>query len=191
MRQGLCLATGCHLYDAASGDYNSPYVRHFFPDKKMVLLTLAHREQGLIFSAGNPHKISGLHDIARQGLRFSNRNRGSGTRLWLDEQLNRMGISPDQVSGYSNEAKTHTEVAVAIQEGRAEMGLGIRAAALSHSLGFIPLFQERYDLVISQEQYIQKHLSPMFDAFYSGEFRHKVENLGGYDVTHLGDQKIL
>ena len=191
LRQGLCLAAGCHLYDAASGDYNSPYVRHFFPDKKMVLLTLAHREQGLIVSPGNPHKVLGLQDIVRQGLRFINRNRGSGTRLWLDEQLNRLGISAEQVCGYSDEAKTHTCVAVAIQEGRADLGLGIRAAALSHHLGFIPLFQERYDLVIPQEQFIQKQLSPMFDAFYSGEFRHQVESLGGYDVTHLGDQIIL
>jgi putative molybdopterin biosynthesis protein len=191
LRQGLCLAAGCHLYDADSGDYNAPYVRHFFPDKKMVLLTLAHREQGLIFSSGNPHQVSGLADITRLGLRFINRNRGSGTRLWLDEQLSRMEISPDQVPGYVNEANTHTSVAVAIQEGRADLGLGIRAAALSHQLGFIPLFQERYDLVIPQEQFIQQHLSPMFDAFYSAEFRHKVENLGGYDVTHLGDQIIL
>jgi putative molybdopterin biosynthesis protein len=191
LRQGLCLATGCHLYDTASGDYNAPFVRHFFPDKKMILLTLAHREQGLIVSQGNPHQVEVLQDITRPNLRFINRNRGSGTRLWLDEQLNRMGISPDQVSGYTNEALTHTSVAVAIQEDRADLGLGIRAAALSHHLGFIPLFQERYDLVIPQEQFIQKHLSPMFDAFYSGEFRHKVESLGGYDVTHLGDQIIL
>jgi len=191
LRQGLCLAAGCHLYDAASGDYNSPYVRHFFPDKKMVLLTLAHREQGLIVSPSNPHKVLGLQDLARQDLRFINRNRGSGTRLWLDEQLKRMGISAEQVSGYSDEAKTHTSVAVAVQEGRADLGLGIHAAALSHHLGFIPLFQERYDLIIPQEQFIQKQLSPMFDAFYSSEFRHQVESLGGYDVTHLGDQKIL
>ena len=191
LRQGFCLAAGCHLYDAASGDYNSPYVRHFFPDKKMVLLTLAHREQGLIVSPSNPHKVLGLEDIARQDLRFINRNRGSGTRLWLDEQLKRMGISAEQVSGYSDEAKTHTSVAVTIQEGRADLGLGIHAAALSHHLGFIPLFQERYDLVIPQEQFIQKQLSPMFDAFYSGEFRHQVESLGGYDVTHLGDQIII
>lgn len=191
LRQGLCHAAGCHLYDTTSGDYNSPYVRHFFPDKKMVLLTLAHREQGLIVSAGNPYKIQGLEDLTRQDLRFINRNYGSGTRLWLDEQLSRMMISPEQVPGYTDVVNTHTAVAVAIQEGRAQVGLGIRAAATSHHLGFIPLFQERYDLVIPQEHLEQKQLSPMFDVFYSGDFRHQVENLGGYDVSHLGDQIIL
>ncbi len=191
LRQGLCLAAGCHLYDSASGDYNSPYVSHFFPDKKMVLLTLAHREQGLIINAGNPHSVQGLEDLTRQDIRFVNRNRGSGTRLWLDQQLNCLGIQPTQVPGYEDEATTHTDVAESIRNGHAQVGLGIRAAAASLQLGFIPLFRERYDLVISQEQLGLPQFSPMFDTFYSGEFRHRVESLDGYDVTHLGDQIIL
>ena len=142
-------------------------------------------------SPGNPLKISGLEDLTRQDLRFINRNRGSGTRLWLDEKLSRIGVSPEHVPGYSDEVYTHTAVAVAIHQGQAQIGLGIRAAAASHHLGFIPLFQERYDLVIPQEHLTQKQLAPMFDAFYSGEFRHQVEGLGGYDVSHLGDQIIL
>lgn len=191
LRQGLCLATGCHLYDSSSGDYNSSYVRHFFPDKKMVMLTLAHREQGLIIPAGNPKAIHGLEDLTRQDLRFINRNQGSGTRLWLDEQLNRLGIASEQVRGYADEAKTHTEVAIAVLESRAQFGLGIHAAAASLQLGFIPLFHERYDLVLPQEQLGMKQYSPMFDIFFSGDFRHRVECLDGYDVSHLGDQIIL
>ena len=191
LRQGLCLAAGSHLFDTPSGDYNTPYVRHLFPDKKMVLLTLAHREQGLIISPGNPLKIHDLPDITRQDVRFINRNPGSGTRLWLDARLAELEILPEQVLGYSDEATTHTAVAVAIQTGRAQLGLGIRAAAYSHQLGFIPLFHERYDLVIPHELLSQQKLSPLFDAFYSGDFRHQVENLGGYDVSHLGDQIIL
>lgn len=191
LRQGLCLAAGSHLFDMPSGDYNTPFVRHIFPDKKMALLTLAHREQGLIVSPGNPLNIQGLDDITRQDLRFINRNSGSGTRLWLDIQLNKLGIHPEQVRGYTDEATTHTAVAVAIQAGRAQLGLGIHAAASSYQLGFIPLFHERYDLVIPHELLSQKQLSPIFDVFYSGDFRHRVENLGGYDVSHLGHQIIL
>src|SRR4030067_260249 len=129
LREGLCNATGCHLYDSGNGDYNTPYVRHFFPDQKMVLLTLAHREQGLIVQPGNPKNIRGLQDLARQDLRFINRNRGSGTRLWLDEQLSRMGISPEAVPGYTDEVSTHTAVAAAVEDGHADIGLGIQAAA--------------------------------------------------------------
>ncbi len=190
LRQGMCNATGCHLYDSLSGDFNSPFVRHFFPDRKMVLLTLAHREQGLMLPAGNPDQVRGLQDLTR-GLRFINRNPGSGTRLWLDGQLDRLEIAPQQVKGYTDEVRTHTEVALAVYRGLARMGLGIQAAAASFQLDFIPLFQERYDLVMDKEQMSDQQLSPLFDTFFSGDFRHRVESLAGYDVTHLGDQITL
>jgi len=154
------------------------------------MLTLAHREQGLIVPAGNPQGVRGLDDLSRP-LRFINRNRGSGTRLWLDDQLKHLGISPDQVSGYSDEVFTHTEVAAAIQQGRAQLGLGIHAAASTHGLDFIPLFHERYDIVMPQELFSDKRFSPLFDKFFSRGFRHAVSTLSGYDVSHLGDQIIL
>jgi molybdate-binding protein len=190
LRQGMCNATGCHLYDNLSGEFNTPFVHHFFPDQTMVLLTLAHRAQGLIVPAGNPHNVRGLDDIAGN-LRFINRNRGSGTRLWLDDQLKRLNISSSQVTGYDDEADTHTEVALAIQQGRAQVGLGIQAAAISHHLGFIPLFQERYDVVMPKECLTDKQFIPILDTFYSGNFRSQVNSLGGYDISHLGDQILL
>lgn len=190
LRQGMCDATGCHLYDAGTGDFNSPFVRHFFPDRKMVLLTLAYREQGLMLPPGNPDHVHNLEDLAR-GLRLINRNPGSGTRLWLDSQLSRLGISTDQVAGYVDEARTHTEVAQAIHRGLAQIGVGIQAASTAYQLDFIPLFHERYDLVMAGDQFSNPQLSPLFDTFFSGEFRHHVESLAGYDVTHLGDRIVL
>lgn len=190
LRQGMCNATGCHLYDGESHDFNVSYVRHFFPDHTMVLLTLAYREQGLMVPPGNPDRVRGLEDLTR-GLRFINRNRGSGTRLWLDGQLNHLGIPSEQIPGYHDEASTHTAVAVAVQQGRAQIGLGIQAAAVAHHLDFIPLFQERYDVVIPHESLDDRQLTPMFDVFYSGEFRRQVQSLSGYDVSHIGDRLIL
>jgi molybdate-binding protein len=190
LRQGMCNATGCHLYDSGSGDYNSSYVRHFFPDQSMVLLTLAYREQGLIVQAGNPHQVRGLDDLMKN-LRFINRNRGSGTRVWLDEQLNHLCINPSQINGYTNEAHTHTEVAEAIQHERAQVGLGLRAAAVSRNLDFIPLFQERYDLVLPKETLVDQQFLPLFEMLYSGKFLHAVNNLAGYDFSHLGEQIIV
>ena len=190
LRQGMCSVAGCHLYDSSAREFNSPFVRHFFPDKKMVLLTLANREQGLMVAPGNPQHVHGLEDLAKN-IRFINRNRGSGTRVWLDDQLTRLGISPEQVLGYDQEAHTHTEVALAVHQGQAQVGLGIQAAAAFYHLDFIPLFQERFDLVITKEQFSDRRLSPLFDTLYSGEFRRGVQNLAGYDVTHLGEQIIL
>jgi putative molybdopterin biosynthesis protein len=190
LRQGMCSIAGCHLYDSGTGDFNSPFVRHFFPDRKMVLLTLANREQGLMVAPANPEHVHGLEDLARN-LRFINRNHGSGTRVWLDGQLDRLGISPEQVLGYADEVHTHTEVAHAINQGRAQVGLGIQAAAVSFNLDFIPLFQERFDLVMAIEQISDRRFSTLFDTLYSGEFRRNVQNLAGYDVTHLGEQIVL
>ncbi len=190
LRQGMCNATGCHLYDADSGDFNAPFVRHFFPDMKMTLLTLAYREQGLIIETGNPHHIQGLEDLTRN-IQFINRNKGSGTRLWLDGQLERLGIPVEKVLGYTHEAFTHTQVALAVASGQAQVGLGIHAAATRQHLDFIPLFSERYDLVLPHEQIIDRQLAPLFDTFYSSEFRRAVSNLSGYDTIHLGDQIIL
>jgi putative molybdopterin biosynthesis protein len=93
LRQGLCQISGAHLLDK-SGEYNAPFVRHLFPDRVMDLVTLAYRTQGLMLAPGNPQGIRNAADLARASLRFINRNPGSGTRLWLDKELGRLGIYP-------------------------------------------------------------------------------------------------
>jgi putative molybdopterin biosynthesis protein len=188
LRQGLAQMTGCHLLDAESGEYNLPYVRHLFPDREITLITLVHREQGLLVAPGNPCQIRQLEDLTRPGVRIINRNRGSGTRLWLDHELHRLSIPTQALPGYEREARTHTAVAEAISGGRAEAGLGVEAAARKYDLDFIPLFQERFDLVMPREQVSDQHLRPLFDVLSSLRFRRAVEALGGYQTEHTGDQ---
>jgi putative molybdopterin biosynthesis protein len=190
LRQGTAQIAGCHLLDTTSGEYNLPYVRHFFPDRPVVLVTLAHREQGLLVLAGNPHHIRGVEDLTREDLTLINRNPGSGTRLWLDKQLDRSGISYQQVRGYIQETRTHTGVAQAIAQGWADVGLGIQAAARAFGLDFIPLFQERYDLVIPREQVESQRLQPLLNQMQSAEFRRVMDGLGGYDTAHTGEKLI-
>ncbi len=91
LAQGEADLAGCHLWDQASDSYNAVFVQHLLPGRPVALLTLAHRRLGLITPAGNPQAIAGLADLARAGLRFINRQRGSGTRVWLDAQLQRGG----------------------------------------------------------------------------------------------------
>jgi putative molybdopterin biosynthesis protein len=191
LRQGIAQIAGCHLLDPESGEYNLPYVRHIFPDREMSLITLAHRQQGLIVQPGNPRRIHGLQDLAQPGLVLVNRNRGSGTRLWLDRQLQQLSIPPQSIQGYNREVRTHTAVAEAIVQGRADAGLGLQAAARQHKLDFVPLFQERFDLVLPQEQLETQRLKPMLDFLQSAELRKIVQGLGGYDTQHTGDQLPL
>ena len=121
LRQGVCHLSGIHLLDE-SGEYNRPYARHFFADREVELVTLAHRAQGLMLAPGNPRSIRRLQDLARPGIRFVNRNSGSGTRLWLEHALQREGIDAQSIPGYALQVSTHTEAASLIHRGRADAG---------------------------------------------------------------------
>ncbi len=184
LRQGLCVISGCHLLDA-SGEYNLPFVRHLFPDRPMQLVTLAHREQGLMFLPGNPKQIRSLGDLARPGMVFVNRQKGSGTRLWLDGELRRLGVPTDRIKGYDREVRLHTECARFVLTGEADAAIGLHAAASQAGLDFISLFHERYDLVFPREQ--AGLLLPLLDALQTSAFRRGVEGLSGYDTAHTGE----
>ncbi len=185
LRQGLCQFSGAHLLDE-NGEYNTPYVRRLFPDRDMEVMTLAHRTQGLMVAPGNPKGVRVASDLARAGLRFINRNPGSGTRLWLDAELARLGIPIERVNGYSHTANTHNDTACAVAEGRADVGLGLQAAAQKYGLDFIPLFDERYDLVFPRE--LSGQLSVLLDYIYSARFRRDMARFHGYECTHTGEQ---
>ncbi|MGD8402740.1 MAG: substrate-binding domain-containing protein [Anaerolineales bacterium] len=188
LRQGLCQISGAHLLDK-SGEYNAPFVRHLFPDRLMDLVTLAYRTQGLIVAGGNPKGVRGVADLTQTGLRFINRNPGSGTRLWLDAELERLGIPPESIDGYESVVNTHTECARAIASNQADAALGLQASALQYNLDFIPLFEERYDLVLPREQ--EDALAPLLDYIQTNTFRQTISMLTGYTTTHSGEQIAL
>ena len=188
LRQGLCQISGAHLLDK-SGEYNAPFVRHLFPDRTMDLVTLAYRTQGLMLAPGNPKGVRSASDLTQTGLRFINRNPGSGTRLWLDRELERLGIPSEQIDGYEHVVNTHTECARAIAEGQADAALGLQASARQYNLDFIPLFEERYDLVLPREQ--EGALSPLLEHIQTAAFRRDLNTLTGYNTAHSGEQIVL
>ncbi len=120
------------------------------------------------------------------GVRFVNRNPGSGTRLWLDANLHSSKIAAEKIDGYEKVVKTHTEAAALIQTGKADAAIGLQAAAHQHGLDFIPLFEERYDLVLPREQ--EKSLSPLLDYIQTSGFRKSLISLPGYNSAHSGEQ---
>jgi molybdate-binding protein len=185
LRQNLCNLSGAHLLDL-NGEYNLPFVRHFFPDRSMQVITLAHREQGLMTVGGNPKGIISLLDLTRREVTFINRNPGSGTRLWLDRQLQVESIPAGNIHGYTKSVSTHTECARQVQSGKADVAVGLRAAAHQFGLEFVPLFHERYDIVFTQEESSQ--LAPILDAIQTSAFRRGVEALTGYETKHTGER---
>jgi molybdate-binding protein/DNA-binding HxlR family transcriptional regulator len=191
LRQGYCQLTGCHLFDPLGGEYNTSYVRHLFPGQPMHVVTLAHREQGLLVAPGNPHQIHSLEDLGREDLTFINRKKGSGTRLWLDQQLKTRSMQTADIQGYNQEVSTHSQVAEAVLQGAADFGLGVLAAAKRYNLDFIPLFEERFDLVIPDENYRSALLLPALEYLNTAEFRLSVQKLGGYDPQETGKETQL
>jgi putative molybdopterin biosynthesis protein len=151
-----------------------------------TVVALVGREQGLITAAGNPLHLDRLEQLAGGKSVFVNRQRGSGTRILLDYHLGRLGIPASSIDGYDREEYTHLSVAAAVASGRADAGLGIRAAAAALDLGFVPLFHERYDLVIPNEYYSSQLLRPLLELLADGEFRRAVAALPGYDVSPMG-----
>jgi putative molybdopterin biosynthesis protein len=186
LRQGIAHLSGCHLFDSETNLYNQPYIKRFFPDRHVKMITLAQRTQGLIVARGNPKQVSGLHDVARQDITFINRNRGSGTRIWLDERLNEIGLDQEMVNGYTKEVNSHTGIAQAIKLGTAYAGIGLIAAAVDEDLDFIPLFDEQYDLVIPGDQIEDPTILEMLDYLSTARYRQSINSLEGYGSEKTG-----
>jgi molybdate-binding protein/DNA-binding transcriptional regulator YhcF (GntR family) len=182
---------GTHLLDEETGEYNFPYIKRILPGREIAIVNLSYRIQGLMFAQGNPRKISRLDDLRRPDVVFVNRQKGSGTRVLLDLQLKRQGIAASDIRGYNEEFNTHLEVASHIAKGNADVGLGIEAAALSCGLAFLPMFRERYDLVIPMANYRSPRFAPMLEIIASDEFKKIVDRVGGYDTSQTGATTFL
>ncbi|MEW6285566.1 MAG: molybdopterin biosynthesis protein [Chloroflexota bacterium] len=190
LRRGEAHFAGSHLLDPKTGEYNISYIRQYMPGIPVKVVALVGREQGLIVRKGNPKGIKSLEDLAGlggvRGVRFVNRQRGAGTRVLLDYHLNLMTIPSSSIEGYQQEEYTHLGVAASVASGRADCGLGIAAAAQALDLDFIPLFQERYDLVIPKQFAEDDLLAPLFGLLADSAFRDAVSRLPGYDVSVMG-----
>jgi putative molybdopterin biosynthesis protein len=177
---------GCHLWDESTDTYNEPFVRKLLPGQKVAMLTLAHRRVGLILPTGNPLDIKGLKDLVKPGVCFSNRQQGSGTRVWLDSQLRHLKIKPSNIFGYNEEKMTHSEVARAVSKGQANVGLGVETAALSFGLEFKLLTTERYDLIIPAEKWELESVHILRNWLNTKQAKSAINNLGGYDTAETG-----
>ena len=186
LRRGEAHLAGSHLLDPETGEFNLRYIREYLPDVRVTLITLVGRQQGLMTVRGNPKGIYTLEDLFRENVTFINRQRGAGTRVLLDYQLNRIEKEARLIRGYNQEEYTHLAVAAAVASGRADCGLGIAAAAQALELDFIPLFQERYDLVIPTQFAESELLQPLLTTLRDPTFRGAVKAMPGYNIEQMG-----
>ena len=163
-----------------------PFVRRLLPGRQTALLTLGHRNLGLIVPPGNPAHLTSLEALLETDLRFATRQHGTGTRVWLDAQLHRVGFSPEQTESYGQEQRTHYQVAQAVADGLADAGIGVEAAALAYRLDFIQLTKERYDLVIPRPTWAQPSIQALVRWLSADEAKTAILELGGYDIAETG-----
>jgi len=184
LKRGDAHLAGIHLFDPETKTYNMPYIKKFLKDKPVRLVTFAHRSQGLMVPKGNPQGIKTISDVA--SLRYINRQRGAGTRILFDHLLEQAQIESDSIAGYDHEEYTHLAVAAAVADGIGDCGMGVYSAAQAMNLDFIPLTQERFDLVIPHRHLENAGIQAILSLLEDEAFKTELGKQAGYDSTETG-----
>lgn len=176
-----------HLWDCNSNDYNTPFVKMMLPGVPCVLINLAYRNHGLFVKSNNPKNINSWHDLSRDDIKFINREKGSATRILLDEKLNDLNINPDLINGYYDEELSAISCATYVSRGAVDVALGHEKVANQvNEIDFIPLQKERYDLVIKEKDLQSPICQAIIKILNSTKFNSEIQGFGGYDVRDMG-----
>ncbi|WP_127583445.1 helix-turn-helix transcriptional regulator [Paenibacillus koleovorans] len=177
-----------HLLDGDTGEYNIPYIRKLLIGSSYLVVHLLTRSAGLYVRKGNPLQLRDWSDLSKPGLRLANRERGSGARVLLDEELRLHAIKPESLVGYEEEQSNHIGVASQVAAGAADIGIGIeKAAALVGGIDFIPLIRERYDLVVLKKPENRVWIQSLLTILRSDSFLQELQAISGYDLSRAGD----
>lgn len=176
-----CDLAGFHLPVGEFEQAAAAQYLEWLDPKQHALIHLAYRTQGLFVAKGNPRKIRELEDLARNNLRFVNRQAGSGTRVLLELMLAKLGMKTDAITGYENAELTHAAVAAYVASGMADVGFGVETAARHFGLDFVPIARERYFFACNAKSLDQPMLNEALAVMRSERFRVIVNNLPGYD----------
>ena len=187
IRRGEAHAAGTHLLDTATGEYNRAYIRKYFPRGGVYLVRCVGRQQGLMLQKGNPLGITSFTDIAKDGVRYVNRQKGSGTRVLTDYLCDKYGVDRDAVYGYEREELTHNSVAVQIAGDSADAGMGIYSTAKLYDLDFLPICVEEYDLLVPEQIWNIGMVKQLIRTLKSEEFKARIEAMGGYTLDRPGE----
>jgi excisionase family DNA binding protein len=185
LAEGSARAAGIHLRDPDSGQYNSPWLHQSFPGSPLVAVEWACRQQGLMLPPGNPSGIRSLADIGRNH-RVIWRQAGAGSRMLLEQLLAAAGIDAASVTAVEPPARSETDVALAVLDGKADVGFGISAVARRFRLDFLPLHTERYDIVLARRDYFEPPFQALLAFSRTAEFADRARELGGYDLREHG-----
>lgn len=185
--QGEVDVATVHLWDGTSGEYNKEYVKRMLPGTKHVRIHLVNRLQGFYVQAGNPKNIRDFTDLLRGDVRMINRERGSGTRILLDEKLIQYGFDKSNITGYEREVNSHLACAGAVARKSADVSFGIeRISKEMAGIDFIPIQMESYDLVVKEEAVQSDWFKKLVNILNDADFKAEILGMSGYDITDMG-----
>ena len=187
MLKNECHIAPIHLLDAATGEYNIPAVKKYFPNEKMALVKGVGRTQGLMLPKGNPLGITSFEDAVERRLKFANRQRGAGTRILTDYLLAGLGKDGSALRGYDKEFATHLAVGMAVESGAADFGMGVKSAADTLGLDFIPVYDEEYDFLVRETNLADERVKAFIEYISSLDFRNKLKEFAGYASPRTGE----
>ena len=187
LARGEIHVAGVHLYDPATGEFNSPFVRRLLTGADAVLITLGTWEEGLVVRPGNPLALRRAADLARSGVKVVNREPGAGSRALLEAALLEEGVPPERVAGFDRVVLSHHEVARAVASGQADAGVSSRGVASLFGLDFVPWRQVRYDLVVLKAYLDDPPVRQLLSTLMDRRVRWQLKTLGGYDTATTGD----
>lgn len=191
IKRGECHLAPTHLLDMDTGDYNTSYIKKYFPKERMALIKGVQRQQGFIVQKGNPLSIKGFNDLLRDDIVYVNRQRGAGTRVLLDYHLQLENVDWKKIRGYQRELNTHMAVATAVKTGSATTGLGVYSAAKAMNLDFVEVAFEDYDFLIYYEALEDDRIKKFIQVIKSEEFKKILQTLGGYGFKNTGEVLIV
>jgi excisionase family DNA binding protein len=183
---GQAVACGLHLINPATGSYDASSLAHSLPGLDFVVIEWARRQQGLIVASGNPANINGIADLGKRDLRIATRQQGSGSALLFAKLLADAGLSSEDLNFAGDPVSSETDIAVAVREGKADVGLAIKAVVGDEGLDFLPLLWERFDLVVRRFEYFERPFQKLLGFARTEQFRARAALLQGYDTTRTG-----
>lgn len=188
LAEGKAVACGMHVFEPERDDWNLDHVSQALHGMPIVLIEWATRRQGFIVAPGNPKGIESVTDLGQ--ARFVLRQKQAGSYVLLSHLLGVEGLDPAALNVLEPPARSEVDVALAVAEGEADVGLGIEAVARQFRLGFVPIADERYDLAIWRRDYFEPPLQSLFSFAQSEDFRRRADAFSGYNVEAVGTVRL-
>ncbi|MDP1442087.1 helix-turn-helix transcriptional regulator [Priestia megaterium] len=186
MYNGKCTIVSSHLFDGDTKEYNLPFIKRILTGHSYMVINLVSRSAGFFVKPGNPKNIKTWKDLSKINVTLINREKGSGARVLVDEQMRIHNLSPKEIKGYEHEEKNHLSIATAVAQGLADVGVGIEKASKMVDVDFIPLIKEQYDLVIMKSEENRHLIKSLLTILNSTDFKNKIQAIEGYDISKTG-----